>query len=75
MVGEYIHSICNGERGGGGIGNNCRRFILLLYIKHGVEDLTLVEMTHVFMVEPLSNHGMDRQVINWVHQIGQKERT
>jgi hypothetical protein len=33
----------------------------LLNVKNGAEGLTLVEATHVFMVEPLLNCGLDSQ--------------
>ena len=35
--------------------------IMLLNVKNGAEGLTLVEATHVFMVEPLLNCGLDIQ--------------
>lgn len=35
--------------------------VLLLNVKNGAEGLTLIEATHVFMVEPLLNHGLDSQ--------------
>ena len=35
--------------------------VLLLNVKNGAEGLTLVEATHVFMVEPLMNCGLDSQ--------------
>jgi hypothetical protein len=35
--------------------------VLLMDIKHGAEGLTVVEATHVFMIEPLLNHSMDSQ--------------
>ena len=53
--------------------SNC--FVLLMNVKNGAEGLTLVEATHVFMVEPLLNHGMDGQAINRIHRIGQISRT
>ena len=37
--------------------------VLLLNVKNGAEGLTLVEATHVFMVEPLLNCGLDSQGI------------
>ena len=42
--------------------------VLLLNVKNGAEGLTLVEATHVFMVEPLLNCGLDMQAINRVHR-------
>jgi E3 ubiquitin-protein ligase SHPRH len=35
--------------------------VFLLNVKHGAEGLTLLEATHVFMVEPLLNCGLDSQ--------------
>jgi E3 ubiquitin-protein ligase SHPRH len=35
--------------------------VLLLNVKSGAEGLTLVEATHVFMIEPLLNGGLDSQ--------------
>jgi Ring finger domain len=49
------------------IGDAVRRFrsdtctVLLLNVKNGGEGLTLLEATHVFMVEPLLNSGLDSQ--------------
>jgi E3 ubiquitin-protein ligase SHPRH len=49
------------------VGACSRRFrepdcsIMLLNVKNGAEGLTLVEATHVFMVEPLLNCGLDSQ--------------
>jgi SNF2 family DNA or RNA helicase len=48
---------------------------LLLNVKHGAEGLTIVEATHVFMVEPLMNHGLDLQAISRVCRIGQTKKT
>jgi hypothetical protein len=47
------------------IGDCTRRFrepdcsVMLLNVKNGTEGLTLVEATHVFMIEPLLNCGLD----------------
>ncbi|GAX16412.1 E3 ubiquitin-protein ligase SHPRH [Fistulifera solaris] len=49
--------------------------VLLLNVKNGAEGLTLLEATHVFMVEPLLNCGLDSQAINRVHRIGQHKKT
>ena len=63
------------------IGESINRFrlgsvsVLLLNVKNGAEGLTLVEATHVFMVEPLLNAGLDSQAINRVHRIGQTSKT
>ena len=35
--------------------------VMLLNVKNGAEGLTLLEATHVFMVEPLLNCGLDSQ--------------
>jgi E3 ubiquitin-protein ligase SHPRH len=49
------------------IADSTRRFrssdctVLLLNVKNGAEGLTLVEATHIFMVEPLLNCGLDIQ--------------
>lgn len=48
---------------------------LLLNVKNGAEGLTLLEATHVFMIEPLLNPGLDSQAINRVHRIGQNKKT
>ena len=49
--------------------------VLLLNVKNGAEGLTLLEATHVFMVEPLLNCGLDSQAINRIHRIGQNRKT
>lgn len=49
--------------------------VLLLNLKQGAEGLTLVHATHVFMVEPIMNNGLDQQAINRVHRIGQTRQT
>jgi E3 ubiquitin-protein ligase SHPRH len=49
--------------------------VLLLNVKNGAEGLTLLEATHIFMVEPLLNHGLDMQAISRIHRIGQLRRT
>lgn len=49
------------------IGASIKRFrssecaVLLLNVKNGAEGLTLLEATHIFMVEPLLNCGLDIQ--------------
>jgi len=50
-------------------------FVMLINVKNGGEGLTLVEATHVFMVEPLLNGGLDSQAINRIHRIGQNRKT
>lgn len=49
--------------------------VMLLNVKSGAEGLTLVEATHVFMIEPLLHCGLDAQAINRVHRIGQTAKT
>ena len=49
--------------------------LLLLNVKNGAEGLTLLEATHVFMVEPLLNYGLDSQAINRICRIGQNRKT
>jgi E3 ubiquitin-protein ligase SHPRH len=49
--------------------------VMLLNVKRGAEGLTLVEATHVFMIEPLLHCGLDAQAINRVHRIGQTAKT
>ena len=48
---------------------------MLLNVKNGAEGLTLLEATHVFMIEPLLNNGLDTQAISRVHRIGQLRKT
>jgi E3 ubiquitin-protein ligase SHPRH len=63
------------------IGEVTKRFrskdckVLLLNVKNGAEGLTLVEATHIFMVEPLLNCGLDSQAISRIHRIGQHRTT
>ena len=63
------------------IGNSIDTFrlpeysVMLLNVRNGAEGLTLLEATHVFMVEPLLNHGLDMQAINRIHRIGQTNKT
>lgn len=56
-----------------GIGECTRQFrapdcsVMLLNVKNGAEGLTLLEATHVFMIEPLLNCGLDSQgELSWV---------
>uniref|UniRef100_A0A7S4A9N0 Helicase C-terminal domain-containing protein n=1 Tax=Pseudo-nitzschia australis TaxID=44445 RepID=A0A7S4A9N0_9STRA len=49
--------------------------VLLLNLKQGAEGLTLVHATHVFMVEPVMNNGLDQQAINRIHRVGQTRQT
>jgi E3 ubiquitin-protein ligase SHPRH len=67
--------------GGRGFSESLRSFqspnctVLLLNLKQGAEGLTLVHATHVFMVEPIINNGLDQQAINRIHRIGQTKKT
>ena len=44
---------------------------LLLPLKKGAQGLTLVEASHVFLLEPLLNTEQEAQAVNRVHRIGQ----
>lgn len=64
-----------------GISEATKRFrssdcdVLMLNVKNGAEGLNLTEATHVFMIEPLLNCGLDSQAIARVHRIGQTKQT
>ena len=69
-------------QGGRKFGNSILTFhenpdcsVLLLNIKQGAEGLTIVNATHVFMIEPTLNSALDAQAINRVHRIGQTRQT
>jgi len=68
-------------RSGKLFGEDIKRFrsrdfsILLMNVKNGAEGLTLTEASHVFMVEPILNCGLDMQAINRIHRIGQSSKT
>ena len=49
--------------------------VLLLPIKSAGNGLNLVEATHVMMIEPMLNIGMERQALSRVHRIGQEKET
>ena len=49
--------------------------VLILNVKNGAEGLTLTEASHVFMLEPILNCGLDMQAINRIHRIGQTSKT
>jgi E3 ubiquitin-protein ligase SHPRH len=73
---EYVR-----PKGQSNIGACAKRFrgsdipVLILNVKCGAEGLSLIEATHVFMVEPLLHCGLDAQAINRVHRIGQTSMT
>ena len=50
-------------------------FVLLLNVKNGAEGLNLIEASHVVMIEPLLNCGLDSQAIARCHRIGQTKQT
>eukprot|EP01133_Synstelium_polycarpum_P006556 gene6556-7600_t len=47
--------------------------VLLLPIKKGANGLNIIEATHVFIVEPLLNHGVEAQAVNRIHRFGQEK--
>jgi len=49
--------------------------VMLLNVKRGAEGLTILEATHVFMIEPLLHCGLDAQAISRIHRIGQTSQT
>lgn len=48
---------------------------LLLNVRKQASGLTLVNATHVFLLDPIINHGDELQAINRVHRIGQTRET
>ena len=48
---------------------------MLLNVKNGAEGLTILEATHIYMIEPLLNQGLDLQAINRIHRVGQTSKT
>ena len=48
---------------------------LLLPVRLGGEGLTLVDASHVLIVDPLLDAGLDSQALNRVHRIGQSAAT
>ena len=49
--------------------------VLLLPVKSAGNGLNLTEATHVVMVEPMINTGLESQAISRVHRIGQTKKT
>lgn len=49
--------------------------VLLLLLSHGSHGLTLIEASHVFLLEPIMNVQQEAQAVNRVHRIGQTRST
>ncbi|KAJ3298009.1 Calcium-transporting ATPase 10, plasma membrane-type [Borealophlyctis nickersoniae] len=49
--------------------------VFMLNARSQSAGLTLVAATHVFLVEPVVNAGLEAQAINRVHRIGQRKAT
>lgn len=49
--------------------------VLLLSLKFGGKGLTIIEATHVLLVEPSLNPGVEEQAVGRIHRIGQTNKT
>ena len=73
MFGESVKALRRTTTVTGVTSSSCS--VMLLNVKRGAEGLTIVEATHVFMIEPLLHCGLDAQAINRIHRIGQTSKT
>jgi len=55
--------------------NNANSKVLLLNSQKQSSGLTLIQATHVFLVEPVLNASMELQAVHRVHRIGQTKPT
>ncbi|KAF0686501.1 Aste57867_21688 [Aphanomyces stellatus] len=49
--------------------------VLAMAFKHGANGLNVIEATHVVLIEPLLNGGVEAQAVNRVHRLGQDRET
>merc|ERR1712087_947369 len=49
--------------------------VLLLSLRTDSSGLTLIQSTHVFLLEPSLNEAIEAQAIDRVHRVGQTKRT